>query len=472
VLLLIDELNIYIAGDQQMKNFDVIIIGGGPAGIITGVTGIKQNNGKAFLMIKEEEKGLVPCGIPYIFHEIGSVDGNVMGPKPFVDAGGEVLNDSVVSIDLDQKIVKTASGANFEYDKLVFATGSTPIVPKFIEGYDLDGVEYIMKSYNKMTKIKEKADSAENIVVIGGGFIGVEVAEQLSKESGKTVSLIEKEKYCLSRAFSENSCINAAEYIVKSGVKLYTGVSVKKIEGVDGKVKRVVLADGTKIDADIVIAAIGYKPRVDLAKSAGLALNSNGAIIVDNYLRTSVKDVYSAGDCAGTKGFITGSDDNIMLASTATSEARILGYNLYSIKIRNNMAGTLSVFSTEINGKVFASAGAIEQSAKDANIDFVVGTFKDVDRHPATFKDTSSLQVKLVVSPGDGVIIGSEICGGKTVGELINVIALAIQKSVSVYELISFQIGTHPLLTGAPTKYVLIKAAESAISKLNNRGVL
>ncbi|RLC52224.1 MAG: pyridine nucleotide-disulfide oxidoreductase, partial [Candidatus Cloacimonadota bacterium] len=114
----------------------------------------------------------------------------------------------------------------------------------------------------------------------------------------------------------------------------------------------------------------------------------------------------------------------------------------------------------------FASAGAIEQTAHNANINYIVGKFEDVDRHPGTLPGTSKLFVKLIVSPQNGAIIGGEICGGKSAGELINVIGLAIQKRVTIYELISYQIGTHPLLTTAPTKYVLIKAAENAMSKI------
>lgn len=450
-----------------MTKYDVIMIGGGPAGIITGVTGIKQNSGKSFLLITEEDKGLVPCGIPYIFHDVGEVDKNIMGPKPFIDAGGEVIVDKVDRVDFELKKIITKSGAEFQYEKLVFTTGSTPVVPTFIEGYDLEGVEYIKKSYYGMQKLKVKVDNAKNIVVIGGGFIGVEVAEQLSKVEGKKVSLIEKEKYCLYRAFSEDACQEAEEYIKKSGVQLYTNSLVSKIKGENGAVKSVVLSDGTKIDADIVIAAVGYSPRVELAKEAGLKLNSHNAIEVDNYLRTNVPDVYAVGDCAGTKGFITGTDDNVMLASTATSEARTLGYNLYGIKIKKNIAGTISVFSTKINGKAFASAGAIEEIADKNNIDYVLGRFRDFDTHP-TFDHTTEQRVKLIVSPSDGVIIGGEICGGQSVGELINVIGLAIQKGVTVYEMVSLQIGTHPLLTGAPTKYALVKSAENAIANMKN----
>lgn len=449
-----------------MKKYDVIIIGGGPSGIITGVTGIKQNPGKSFLMIKKEEKGLVPCGIPYVFHDLESVDKNTMGPKPFIDAGGEVLVDTVTKVETATKTIKTAANGDFQYDKLVFATGSVPVMPTFLKGYDLEGVEYIKKSYNYISDLRNKTDRAENIVVIGGGFIGVEVAEQLAKYPGKTISLIEMEKYCLYRAFSEDVAARADEVLRSTAIQLFTGNKVLEIKGENGKVSSVLLKDGTEIKADLVIASIGYKPCVGLARESGFPINDNGAIIVDRYMRTGILDVFAVGDCSETKGFITGRTDNIMLASTATAEARILGYNLFNINVLRCFQSTLSVFSTEINGVAFASAGAIEQAAKEANISFVTGKFEDVDRHPGTLPDTKKLFAKLIVSPRNGAIIGGELCGGKSVGELINVIALAIQKRVTVYELISFQIGTHPLLTPAPTKYVLIKAAENAISKL------
>jgi len=449
-----------------MKKYDVIIIGGGPSGIITGVTAKKRHPGKTFLMIKEEEKGLVPCGIPYIFHDLESIDQNQMGPKPFIDAGGEVLVDPVVKVNTEEKFLVTESGKELAYEKLVFATGSSPLIPKFIEGYDLDGVEYIKKSYNYIDVLKAKTDKAKNIVVIGAGFIGVEFSEQLAKHKDKNIYLIEAEPHCLYRAFSIDFAEKADEIVKDAGINLYTGQKAEKIIGENGKVKGVLLSNGSTVEADLVISAIGYVPNCDIAKEAGIEINDRGMIRVDNYLRTSVKDVYAVGDCSQTIGFITGRTDNIMLASTATAEARVLGNNLFCIKLLRHFAGTLSVFSTEINGKVFASAGAIEQTALNANVQYVIGQAQDVDRHPGKLPGAHNLIVKLIVSPENGEIIGGEILGGKSVGEMINTVSLAIQKAVTVYELISFQIGTHPLLTTAPTKYLLIKAAENAIENI------
>jgi NADPH-dependent 2,4-dienoyl-CoA reductase/sulfur reductase-like enzyme len=449
-----------------MKNYDVIIIGGGPSGIITGVTGKKQNPDKSFLMIKETEKGLVPCGIPYIFHDLEDVAQNAMGPAPFLAAGGEVLVDRVIKVDTAAKTVLTHTGKSFHFEKLVFATGSKPLIPTFIEGYELKGVEYIWKNYELVEALKAKSASAEHIVIIGGGFIGVEVAEQLAKYSTKTVSLVEMEEYCLYRAFSRDIAQQADAVLRQTRINLYTGNKVDKIIGDNKKVSSVLLADGTELPAELVIASIGYIPNVEIAREAGLSINNNGAIAVDRYMRTSVTDIFAVGDCSSTYGFITGNTDSIMLASTATAEARILGYNLFKIKLLRNFQGTIAVFSTELGGVAFASAGAIEQTANQAKIDFIIGKFEDVDRHPGTLPGTSKLFVKLTVSPMNGAIIGGEVYGSKSAGELINIIGLAIQKRVTVYELISFQIGTHPLLTTAPTKYVLIKAAEAAIAQM------
>ncbi len=449
-----------------MKNYDVIIIGGGPSAIITGVTGRKQNPDKSFLMIKEEEKGLVPCGIPYVFHDLESVDKNLMGPAPFVAAGGEVLTDPATAVSFADKTVSTKSGEVFGYDKLVFATGSRPLVPKFIKGYDLEGVYYIRKSYDYIKALKEKTDAATNIVIIGGGFIGVEVAEQLAKHPGKKVALVEMLEHCLCAAFSEKLTQLADATIRQLGIDLHTSTKVTEILGQSGKVSAVRFEDGKEIAADLVIMSIGYIPNAELAQQAGLSLNCNRAISTDYYMRTPIDDVFAVGDCSESMGFITGRVDNIMLASTATAEARILGYNLFEIKLIRTFPGTLSVFSTEIGGRVFASVGAIRRTAREAGIDCLCGEFEDVDRHPEGFADASKLWVSLIVSPSTGLIIGGEISGGKSAGELVNVIGLAIQKGVTAYELISYQIGTHPLLTPAPTKYVLIKAAEDALSKI------
>ena len=450
-----------------MKTYDVIILGKGPAGIIAGVTAKKQNPDKKILMIGEEQKGLVPCGIPYVFHRLDDVSKNAMGPKPFIDAGGEVAVDRAVEVDTDNRIVKLESGTKYGFERLVFATGSVPVIPRFISGYDLDGVYYVKKSYHYIEQLREKALTAKNIVVIGGGFIGAEVAEQMQMSDSRNVSLIELETQCFSKAFSKELAEIATNQLRKTGLNVLTSTKVDHLKGENGRVTGVVTENGEVIDADMVIMSIGYKPNTALAEHAGLDLNSIGAIRIDNFGRTSIDKIYAIGDCAGTIGFLTGREDNIMLASTATAEARIMGYNMFGIKIKRCFTGTLGVFSTEVNNLSMASAGVNENTASEAGVEFLTANFSDVDRHPGTLDDTMPLTVKLFASVSDGSILGGEVWGGKSSGEIINTISMAIQKRVTVYELVSFQIGTHPLLTTAPTKNVLIKAAEGIIAQLH-----
>ncbi|MEA2077392.1 MAG: FAD-dependent oxidoreductase [Candidatus Marinimicrobia bacterium] len=449
-----------------MKKYDVIIIGAGPAGIITGVTAKKQYPGKSILMIREEEKGLVPCGIPYIFHNLNSVSKNIMGPKPFIDLGGDVITDPVVEVNIKDKTLKVRSGDSFSFDKLIFATGSKAVIASFIPGFDLKNTFYIRKSYNYIDNLFNELEDKKNIVVVGGGFIGAEMAEQLSMHPGKKVSLVESEDLCFSKAFSHDLSAIATEELKKSNVDVHTSTLVEKVLGKNGVVTGVQLNNKNEIKADAVIFAVGYKPNTELAKNSGLYTNTTGAIVVDNYGHTTVEDIYAVGDCAQTLGFLTGRCDNIMLASTATAEARVLGYNLFGIKIKNSFTGTIGIFSTEINGLAMAAAGVNEKSALAANIEFITAQFSAVDRHPGTIEGASPLTLKLYVSPSDGSILGGEVWGGKSSGEIINTIGLAIQKGLTVYELISFQIGTHPLLTSAPTMPVFIKAAELALSKI------
>jgi len=450
-----------------MKTYDAIIIGGGPAAIVTGITVKKFFRDKSALMIKQEADGLVPCGIPYIFHMLGrDVDQNRMGPKPFVDLGGEVLVQTVVKVDKDKKTVTIKSGETFGYDKLVFATGSLPVIPDFIPGYDLKNVFYIKKSYSYIKDLASEVADFKKIVIVGGGFIGAEVAEQLAA-SKIDVTLIESESMCFSKAFSPELSAIATEELKKAGVHVMTSTLVKEILGENNRVKQVLVSGGKKIETDAVIFSIGYRANTQLAKETGLELNRYGDIHVDNYGRTTVKDICACGDCAQDFGFLTGRSDVVKLASTATAQARTLGHNLFGMRIKKCTSGTLGVFSTEINGMAMAAAGANEKNAAEAGIDIVSAKFSSPDRHPGTLPDSSLSTVKLYASPVDGSIIGGEAWGGKSVGEIINIISMAIQKSITVFEMISFQVGTHPLLTASPVNNPIIRAAEDIVYQIS-----
>lgn len=450
-----------------MKAYDVIIIGGGPAAIVTGITIRKFFRTKSVLMIKEDTDGLVPCGIPYIFGLLEhKAEKNKMGPKPFIDLGGEVLIDKAVQVDKEAKTVTVKSGEFFRYDKLVLATGSLPVEPSFIPGYNLKQVYYIRKNYSYIDSLALQSRKFKNITIVGGGFIGAEVAEQIAQE-GINVTLIESEPVCFSKAFSPELSQIATDALKTCGVRVLTSSKVSKIEGKDNQVTHVVLENGTSIEADAVILSIGYRANSQLAQETGLPLNRYGDIHVDNYGRTAEKDISAVGDCAQTFGFLTGRSDMIKLASTATAEARALGHNIFGIRIKKSIFGTLGVFSTEIKGLAMAAAGANESNAADRGVDVICAKFTAPDRHPASLPGCKDLTVKLYASPVDGSIIGGEAWGGKSAGEIINIISMAIQKSITVFEMVSFQVGTHPLLTPSPVNNPIIRAAEELVHQIS-----
>ncbi len=451
-----------------MKKYNVVIIGAGPAGIVTGMTVKKQYPEKTVLILAEEEKGLIPCGIPYIFNKLSSVEQDLMGIKPFENIGGVFEADPVESVDTDTKQVTCKSGQIYVYDKLVFATGSKPVEASFIPGYELENTFYIKKSYSYIANLYEQLADKRNIVVIGGGFIGAEVAEQLAANHRRKIILVESEKYCFSKAFSAELSNIATEQLRATSVEVHTSSKVEEIIGEQGKVQKVKLSNGMEIDADAVIFSIGYRSNVALAEKTGLPLNKMGAIKVDAYERTPIKDVCAIGDCSQTIGFLTGRSDYVLLASSATEEARVLGYNLFGVKIKKSFYGTLGVFSTKINGMAMAAAGINEKDRDDANIEFLTAKYAGMDRHPVTIPDSSALSINLHFSPSNGIVLGGEVWGGDSAGEIINTLSLAIQKGITVYELISFQLGTHPLLTSAPTKPIIIKAAEIAIDMIDD----
>ncbi|MDD5698161.1 MAG: FAD-dependent oxidoreductase [Victivallaceae bacterium] len=454
-----------------MKKFDIVIIGGGPAGTVTAMTAKKQYPDKSIAIIQKEAKQPVPCGIPYVFHELAGAEQNLMKRNAFNTAGKDFFEGTVTLIAPSNKYVELESGERIGYEKLVLAAGSRPFVPDFLNiGAFKQGIARVAKSFPELEKLKKQTDAAGKIIVLGSGFTAVEIAEQLAKNPEKEVHLVFRAAHCLNRSFSPDFGEKIDRTLSKTRLMLRPLSPIKGLMAAGETAAGIILADGEEISSDLIIAAMGFKPDTEIAFRAGIRLNDTGHIEVDNYLRTGIEDIYACGDCASTTGFITGRHDNIMLASTAAAEARVLGHNLYQIRIKRDFPGTLSVFATELNGTVFASAGITEQDAQAAGIDYITGYFQDVDRHPGTLPGAAEAAVKLLAMPEAGQIIGGELTGGKSAAEMINVIALAIQKQVTVYELVSFQMATHPLLNTAPTKSVLIKAAEDIVNKLLKSG--
>lgn len=437
---------------------DVLVVGGSATGLVCAMTAKSAYPDKSVTVIRQEEKVLVPCGIPYIFDTVGSTANNILPDEGLLKLGVEILVDEVTAIDKENKICSLKSGRSCGYDKLVLGLGSLPVLPAWLPGTDLKNVYTIPKGKTYLDKMQKELADVQRVAVIGAGFIGVEVSDELQK-SGKEVTLIEILPHVLGQTFDDEFAAEAEKLLVQRGIKLITNVGVQAILG-EEKVSQLQLADGNILPVDAVILAMGYRPNTSLAQAMGLELNPYGFIKADQYRRTSAKDIFAAGDCAEKVDFATGKLSRIMLASTACTEGRIAGLNLYGLDTFSIFRGTVGIYFTAIGNTGFGVAGLTEKQARSEGFNIISGAFSGVDRHPGKIADAHVQTVKLVVSCKSGVILGGAAIGGKSLGELVNIIGLAIQSHLTVYDLLMTQIGTHPLLTASPAGYPLIKAAE------------
>jgi NADPH-dependent 2,4-dienoyl-CoA reductase/sulfur reductase-like enzyme len=446
------------------KKADILVVGGSAAGLVSAMTAKANHPDKKVMLIRKEAKVMIPCGIPYIFGSLEGSDQNILPDAGLEGLGVEICVDTVVSIDAEKQTCLTEGGDSITYDKMIMATGSQPFVPAWLVGADLKNVFTIPKNKVYLDALMSELSHMDRIIVVGAGFIGVEASDELNK-SGKKITLVEIQNRILGAAFDDDIAGAAQEKLAARGVNILTGVGIKAIEG-DGKVESVQLSDGQKLKADAVILSMGYRPNVDLAKAMGLKINDLGYIAVDEYMRTSAANIFAAGDCAGKRDFATGKLATTMLASTACAEARVAGLNLYSLSTVRSFKGTIGIYSTNIGESSYGVAGLTEGGARKEGFEIVTGSFTGVDRHPGKLAGAHPQTVKLIVSKECGRILGGEVIGGTSVGELINVIGFIIQGGMTLTDLLVSQIGTQPMLTASPAAYPLIKAAEVIARKM------
>ncbi len=449
---------------MERATTDVLVVGGGPASVIAAVSTRNTYPGKKIMLIRRDARVAVPCGIPYMFGTLAAPEDNLMGDAPLNAKQIELKIGAVTSVDARQKIATLESGEEVAFEKLVLATGSAPIIPKPFRS-QMKGIFAIFKDFNYLVNMRRQIADARHVMIIGGGFIGVELADEINKMGGKVVTLTEMTDHILQQSFDVEFCTKAEEVLQSRGVQLRTSVKVTNLGGAD-KVEYVELESGERIPADAVVLSIGARPTTELAEKMGLHIAEFGGIKVDEFMRTSNPDIFAVGDCAEKRCFFSRKHVPIMLASTATAEARSAGSNIYSVKSLEMNKGTIGVYSTRIDGLSLGTAGLTESRALEEGFDIVVGTSEGVDKHPGTLPGKNKLYVKLLFSRFSGTLLGGQAYGGDSVGELINTIALAIQNKMSMVDLDTIQFGTHPLLTAAPTTYPLIVCASDALKKV------
>jgi len=445
-----------------MKKADVVVLGG-LSGITAGISCRRHYPDKKIILIRKEGTVLVPCGIPYIYGTVGGPENNVIPDGLLENDGIELIRGEAIDVDRENKTVVMKDGEVIGYEKLVFATGSVPFVPP-IPGIDKEHVYPVKKEFDYLSEIYRRMKDVKDLVIIGGGFIGMEFADECRKGREVNVTVVEAMPHCLQAAMDNEFCEKAQAKLEEAGVRILVNQTVEAILG-DGSVSGVKLSGGNELKADMVILGIGALPNTELAKKAGLELGFRNTIKVDRYMRTYTDpDIFACGDCAEKQSFFDGRPTGVMLASIATAEARIAGANLFSPTHEN--CGAVSVFSTVINGMAFGVAGLTERCANQVGAKIVVGTAEAPDTHPGGMPHSCHTKVKLMFAKDTGVILGGSISGGKPVGEMTNVLSACIMHKMTADDIVKFQMGTHPALTSSPIMYPIVNAACRAVIPL------
>jgi NADPH-dependent 2,4-dienoyl-CoA reductase/sulfur reductase-like enzyme len=410
----------------------VIIIGGDAAGM-SAASKLRRVQKNCDIIIYEKDTYLsyAACGLPYFVTSPAiEKDDLIQRTKEEFEKAGlkPFLHHEVLRVWPDQKkmLVKDlSSGHEFEdtYDKLLIATGARPIVPNF-PGVTLDGV-HVLKTVDDGVNMKAKLSdpNVQNIIVVGGGYIGVEVAESVA-QMGKQVRIIEMAERILMPFDPEIS--KFAQYeLARLGVKVNVKERLESIIG-DSTVEKVV-TDRDTYDADLVILALGVKPATEFLKDSGIQLAGNGAVIIDREMRTNIEDIYAVGDCAQVYNWVKQENDYIPLATTANKCGRITGENLAGKHIK--FVGTLGSSALKVGEIELARTGLSESDAQKLELDYKT-VLVETRNVPHYYPDSTPIWFKMIYENGTKRILGAQ-GAGKDVVLRINVFASAIFNKMS-----------------------------------------
>lgn len=235
------------------------------------------------------------------------------------------------------------------FDKLVIATGSSPIKPS-IEGIDKEGVYLIDKDFQNINRIKKLAMKSDNIVVFGGGYIGVEISDELLRE-GKSVTVIERSNRLLPSSFDSEISLSAQRIIESQGGRVILNNKVKEVIGND-KIEAVRLRDGETINCDFLMISSGSRPNVEIAEKLKIIFDYDRGILIDDYFRTSNKDIFAIGDCAAKFEFFRGDLCGFLMQSLKLQEAELVGSNLFSVIYNRGKLSSYLTFQKRLLGKI------------------------------------------------------------------------------------------------------------------------
>lgn len=430
------------------------VIVGGVAGGATAAARIRRADEFAEIVMLEKGKYIsyANCGLPYYIG--GTIEDReklfLQTPASF---GGRFQVDvrvesEVIGVDPAKKSVsiRRADGSVYEesYDKLLLSPGATAIRPP-LSGIDSEGI-FTLRNVADTDRIKNymSVNKVQNAVVVGAGFIGLEMAENLH-HAGAKVSIVEMGNQVMAPVdFSMASFVH--QHLMQKGVDLYLEQSVEKFER-HGKKLRVFFKSGQSLDTDLVILSIGVRPETTLAKMAGVKIGETGGIWVDEYLETSVKDIYAVGDAIEFPHPLTGKPWLNYLANPANRQGRIVADNMVSNN-RTKYEGAIGTSIAKVFDMTVASTGLAAKRLKQMGIAYQSSTTHS-GSHAGYYPNALPLTIKLVFSPGDGKLLGAQAVGYDGVDKRIDQIALLIKNGGTIYDLMEVEHAYAPPFSSA-----------------------
>ncbi len=423
-----------------------VLIVGGVAGGATAATRLRRLDETAEIIMFERgaHVSFANCGLPYhIGDVIKSRDALLVTTKEALWNRFRIevrTETEVTAVHPDQKEVayRTAKGEELKesYDELILSPGAQPLTPP------IPGIDHrLVKSLRSMTDMDEikalTGGGARSCAVIGGGFIGIEVAENLV-ELGIKVTVIEAAPHILAPLDTEISMI-AEKEMRDNGIELILSDGVKRFTEIPGGI-RTETAAGKEVDADFVVAAIGVRPDTGFLKDSGIELNQRGYIKVDEGLRTSVDHIWAAGDAIETTDRATGGPATIALAGPANRQARIIADNITGMD--RKYKGSLGTSILKIFDLVAASTGNNERQLKGKGIDHEVFYVYPMD-HAAYYPGAMQMTVKILTDPA-GKLLGAQAIGYEGVDKFIDTLATVIAMKGDVNDLAELELAYAP----------------------------
>ncbi|MBX7147526.1 FAD-dependent oxidoreductase [bacterium] len=424
-----------------------IVVIGGVAGGATAAAKARRVNEHAEITVFErgEYLSFANCGLPYyIAGEIKDREKLLlMTPQKFWDKYRikALIRHEVLSVDrVAKKVkVKTPDGSIIDevYDKLIMSQGAMPIVPPF-KGLPAEHV-FVLRDVPDMDKIDLfiKTQNPKTAAVIGGGFIGLEMAEALMHR-GLKVTVIEKAPHILPLLDDDmaRELVRDMEQDYANTLTILNAIGASEM----GK-DFVVLENGQKVNADMVLLSVGVKPEVALAREAGLEIGVTGGVKANGRLQSSDPDIYVVGDAAETTHLITGARLRIPLAGPANRQGRIAGANAAGAHL--TYPGALGTSIVRLLNKTIGYVGLNSKQAKDAGFTFFTSTTRDPS-HASYYPGATTVITKLLVEEGSGRILGAQVMGENGVDKRVDVLATAIYGKMTVHDLESLDLAYAP----------------------------